>query len=163
MTVPEMFEQYRINKAVFDNLLTELKYCDEAIEALQLPAYVMSHIPRSETNKIHQPTEALALRMNCINHDAIKALKNITKEIEKVEGLVNKLPERQQYIIKLRYVDLCSWGDILHMAEQRYKDGYPASKQTLRRDKRNALAFMQKAIDEQLKVGKFILVKEEVG
>lgn len=161
MTVAEMFEQYRINKAVFDNLLTELKYCDEAIEGLQLPAYVMSHIPRSETNKIHQPTEQLAIRLNTINHQAICGLKQISKEVEKVDSLLKKLTERERFVVEHKYIYATSWRDILRLAEERYNEGYPLSKGTLKRDKQRAENFLQKAIDEQIRIGQFI-VKEEV-
>jgi hypothetical protein len=161
MTVAEMFEQYRVNKAIFDNLLVELCYCREAIESLQLPAFVMSHIPRSETNKIHQPTEQLALRLHTINVDAVKALSEISKEVEKVESLVNKLNEREKFVIEHKYILNTSWREILHIAEVRYSEGYPLSKGTLKKDKRRAEEFLQKAIDEQLKIGKFI-IKEVV-
>lgn len=162
MTVSDMFERYRINKAVFDNLICEIKYLEnDTIEALQLPAYALSHIPRSETNKIYQPTEQLAIRMNTVNYDAVKALKQITKEIEMVDNLVNTLSEREKFVITQKYVKLASWRQISAMCEQCEDDSLPLSKGTLKKDKKRAELFLQEAIDRLEMVGK--LIYEEAG
>lgn len=162
MTVSEMFERYRINKAVFCNLLTEIKYLENyTIEALQLPAYVMSHIPRSQTNKIHQPTEELAIRVNTVNHEAVRALKQITKEIEQVESLVDMLNEREKFVIVQKYVKLSSWRQISAICEQCLESELPLSKGTLKKDKKRAEAFLQETIEKLESVGK--LICEEVN
>jgi hypothetical protein len=159
MTVAEMFEQYRINKAVSDNLWTEIKFMGhEAIEALQLPAYVMSHIPRSETHKIYQPTEQLAIRINTINHQAIKALLELTKEIEKVDNLVQRLNDEEKFVVIEKYINCHSWKEIEQITE---KNGMYWTKCTLKIHKKRADVFLQKSIDEQLKIGKFILLESE--
>ena len=158
MTVCEMFEQYRINVAVCDGLLIELKhYGREAIEALQLSAYCMTDIPKSETNRIHQPTESLAISIDSINRNAIKVFKELTRDIEKVNKLVATLNERERFMIEHRYIFKTSRSKILQIAESKYSDGVPISWSTLKKDKRNAEEFLQRAIDEQLKIGKFIM------
>lgn len=164
MTVSEMFEQYRINKAVFSNLLTEIKYLEkETIEALQLPAYALSHIPRSETNKIHQPTEEIAIRTDSVNHEAIKALKQITKEIEKVDNLVNMLNEREKFVIVHKHIKCMSWRQISAVVEQSNDIDIPLSKCTLKNDKKRAEAFLQEAINQLQSVGNFIYESEDIN
>ena len=158
MTVSEMFEQYRINVAVCDGLLIELRYHgSEVIEALQLSAHCLSHVPRSETNKIHQPTEALALNLtltiDSINLEAIKTFKMLKRDIEKVDALINRLSERQQFVIREKYIKDSSWKDMLEFTE---RNGLSWSKGTLKSDKKKAEIFMQKTINGQNKVGKFI-------
>jgi len=154
MTVSEMFEQYRINVAVCDGLLIELRhYGSEAIEALQLSAYCMTDIPKSETNRVHQPTEALALSIDSINREAIKAFKELTRDIQKVDNLVNKLNEREQFVVREKYIKGSSWKDMLEFTE---KNNLAWSKGTLKSDKKKAEAFMQKTINGQNKIGKFI-------
>jgi hypothetical protein len=158
MTVSEMFEQYRINVAVCDSLLIELRHHgSEVIEALQLSAYCLSHVPRSETNRIHQPTEALALNLtltiDSINQGAIKAFKELTRDIQKVDNLVNKLNEREQFVVKEKYIKGSSWREMLEFTE---KNNLAWAKGTLKSDKKKAEVFLQKAINEQVKIGKFI-------
>lgn len=158
MTVSEMFERYRLNKAVFNNLLTEIKYLQsDTIEALQLPACVMSHIPRSETNKIHQPTEQLAIRLNTVNNDAVKALKQITKEIEQVENLLNELNERERFIITQKHINGASWREISIICEKNIDSNLLWSKSTLKSDKKRAEKFLQNAIGKFECIGKFTL------
>ena len=141
MTVSEMFEQYRINVAVCDGLLIELRhYGSEAIEALQLSAYCMTDIPKSETNRVHQPTEALALSIDSINREAIKAFKELTRDIQKVDNLVNKLNEREQFVVREKYIKGSSWRDMLEFTE---KNNLAWAKGTLKSDKKMAEMFLQ--------------------
>jgi DNA-directed RNA polymerase specialized sigma subunit len=154
MTVSEWFKQYLRNVDLRDYLQIELKYCGrETIEAMQLTAYVMTDIPRSETNKTYQPTENIALSIDTINQDTIKKFREVTKEIEIAEKLINKLPERQRFVVREKYINGASWAKIVEITEINKQ---PLTRSTIKSDKKKADLFLQDRINEQLKIGKFI-------
>jgi homoserine dehydrogenase len=159
MTVQEMFERYNLNVVVRENLSIELKYMPyEDVIALQLHASVLSHIPRSETNKIYQPTEDAVLKKKMVNNTAVNAMNRITKEIEQVENLVNSLSDEEKFVTVEKYINCHSWKEIEQITE---KNGTYWTRTTLKIYKKRADIKMQKAINELLDIGKFIMVESE--
>ena len=108
-----MLREHKTKISMYNALLLELNKIDkESIEGLAIPAVVISDMPKSITNNIHDPTFNAFLAYSNEADEIRRELIDIGHDIDIVENALKSLRTKQLWLIKARYFDHLNWQEI---------------------------------------------------